>query len=119
MCDDPPTPSQRGAARLKRILISESAHLIWALRCEQVIGSKTHPTATVISRWLHLITSRLDIDRRLAKTNRKPHSKNKVLHTWTTALSNINSLPPDWPTNPEVLVGINLPRPPNETGDTR
>ncbi|KAF8545986.1 hypothetical protein OG21DRAFT_1383486, partial [Imleria badia] len=94
-----------GVARLKKILIFESAHLIWVLRCERVIGSLTHTIAAITSRWLHPITSRLDIDRRLAKSNRKPHSKSKVLHTWATVLHDNDSLPPNWPTNLEVLVG--------------
>ena len=32
----------RGATRLLRILVSESAYLIWVLRCEGVIQEKYH-----------------------------------------------------------------------------
>ena len=117
--NDSPTATKRGIARLKKILLSESTYLIWVLRCEKVIGGTSHSKRAITSRWLHLITSRLEIDRRLAKSNRKQHSKNKVSNTWTPILRDKNSLSPDWVTNLEVLVGINLPRPPDDTGDTR
>ena len=68
--------------------------------------------------WKNAISARLDIDRRLAKSNRKNYSKMKVLHTWSPILANLESLPPDWTTNLEVLVGIKLPRPPALTGVT-
>ena len=113
------TPMQRGITRLKRILLSESAYLIWTLRCDRVIGSHTSTCAAITTKWKNAIAAGLDIDRRLAKSNRKNYSKTKVLHTWSPLISDFDSLPPDWTTNLEVLVGIKLPRPPAVTGDTR
>ena len=113
------TPMQRGITRLKRILLSESAYLIWTLRCDRVIGSHTSTRAAITTKWKNTIAARLDIDRRLAKSNRRNYSKTKVLHTWSPLISDLDSLPPDWTTNLEVLVGIKLPRPPAVTGDTR
>ncbi|KAJ3885656.1 hypothetical protein GG344DRAFT_58859 [Lentinula edodes] len=39
-----------GDSRLYTILISESAYLIWKLRCERVIGGKAPPTENEIIR---------------------------------------------------------------------
>jgi ribonuclease HI len=108
-----------GAARLKRILISESAYLIWALRCERAIGGRTHQQSTVTNRWLNQIITRLNIDRRLAISSKKPNTVTKVKHTWTPILDHPNTLPSNWTTKLEVLVGITLSRPPEVTGETR
>ncbi|KAF8129061.1 hypothetical protein EV363DRAFT_392629 [Boletus edulis] len=102
---------ERGSARLKRILISESAYLLWTMRCDRVIGEHTHTRMAMTTKWRKAIMSRLDIDRRRAKSNRKNHTKAKVLHTWSTIIPHPESLPHDWITNLEVLVGIKLPRP--------
>ena len=106
-------PQQRGIARLKRILLSEAAYLLWTLRCDHVISGQSYSRTAITTRWKRAIEARLDIDRRLAKTNRKQYSKMKVLHTWTPIILNPESLPRDWTTNIEVLVGIKLPRPPD------
>ena len=99
--------------RLKRILISESAHLIWALRCDHVIGERTYPISTIRSKWIKKISTRLDIDRQIAKSSRKPNQINKVKNTWKYVIQEQTSeLPQDWVTNLEVLVGIKLLRTP-------
>ncbi|KAF8545957.1 ribonuclease H-like protein [Imleria badia] len=87
---------QRGITRLKCILLSESAYLIWTLRCDRVIGNHTSTHAAITTKWKNTITARLDIDHRLAKSNRKNYSKAKVLHTWSPLISNPTSLPQDW-----------------------
>lgn len=56
-----------GKNRLIRILIAESAHLIWKLRCERRIKNEDNPelfhTETEIhNRWLATINKRLTID---------------------------------------------------------
>jgi ribonuclease HI len=50
--------------RLYRILISESAHLIWKLRCECVIGCDGEPPTIkeVQNRWSKIMNERLEID---------------------------------------------------------
>ncbi|KDQ50173.1 hypothetical protein JAAARDRAFT_142329 [Jaapia argillacea MUCL 33604] len=63
----------RGATQLIRILISESAHLIWAMRCQQVIQGITHTCALVAQRWQNTMNQWLTIDRILnAKTKQGP-----------------------------------------------
>jgi hypothetical protein len=38
--DPRPTSTKKGAAYLFHLLVTESAHLIWAIRCERVIQEK-------------------------------------------------------------------------------
>ncbi|KZP16390.1 hypothetical protein FIBSPDRAFT_958113 [Athelia psychrophila] len=79
-----------GANRLYRILISESAHLIWKLRNKRIIEPKPNeeyikPTHKEIhNRWLNTINSRLALD--IAMTHDKYESRalprRKILQTW-------------------------------------
>jgi hypothetical protein len=101
-----------GKLRLMRILISESAYLIWTLRCERVIQDNPHTPQSIKMRWNNRIDARIDIDRRLAKLKRNPAQITKVNHTWQPLLKNTHDLPPNWVTNLEVLVGIKPSRPP-------
>ena len=107
-----PTARQRGEARLKRIIISESTYLIWTLRCDRVIGGHHLNKTAITTRWKNAIVNRLDIDRRLANAKRKEYPKKKVENTWSPVVSDLSTLPTDWTTNLEVLVGIKLSRPP-------
>ena len=103
-----------GPSRLLRILISESAHLIWVLRCERTIQGLSHSTDSIKTRWYNKINDRLNLDRHIATTyNRKPITRQLVLATWqTTLLERFPFLEEDWITNHEVLVGIKLTRSP-------
>ncbi|KAG2085763.1 hypothetical protein BD769DRAFT_1717572, partial [Suillus cothurnatus] len=111
-------PFKKGASHLLRILISESAYLIWIIRCERVIRESTHNEDSVRRRWRNAIDRRLQLDRALAsKTRRNTKMINKVRSTWNEVL--LNQQPQDdWVTNLEVLVGIKLPRP-SQTVATR
>ncbi|KAG2063740.1 hypothetical protein BDR04DRAFT_1131021 [Suillus decipiens] len=111
-------PFKKGASRLLRILISESAYLIWTIRCERVIRESTHNKDSVRRRWRNAIDRRLQLDRALAsKTRQNTKMITKVRSTWTEVL--LNQQPhDDWVTNLEVLVGITLPRP-SQTVATR
>ncbi|KAI0046744.1 ribonuclease H-like protein, partial [Auriscalpium vulgare] len=103
----PPQPSP-GPTRLLRILVSESAHLIWVLRCEATIGERVHTATEVTTRWRRRIQDRLTLDRILAsRIDRRPTTSNLVRSTWRGTLHNEDELPPSWPKNNEVLVGIN------------
>ncbi|KAJ7673854.1 hypothetical protein DFH06DRAFT_1445365 [Mycena polygramma] len=99
-----------GDARLYRILMSESAHLIWKLRCERVIHrGGEHATDTEIhNRWVATMNNRLQLDCRM--TDRKYEKKavpvKTVLRTWTGVLHEEDSLPDNWTGGAEVLVGI-------------
>ncbi|KII84387.1 hypothetical protein PLICRDRAFT_74436, partial [Plicaturopsis crispa FD-325 SS-3] len=98
---DSPRP---GAARLYRIIMSESAHLIWRIRCERRISREDdpqqyHSKAEIHNRWLHAINTRLTLDR--AMTDRKKYGNKAlpsqmVLNTWSGTLMNEDALPDDW-----------------------
>ena len=111
---DNESKTRTGPSRLLRILISESAHLIWVLRCEHSIQGVNHSVDGIKTRWHNKITQRLNLDHHMAtRYNRKPITKKLVQDTWQTALiERLPSLEEDWITNPEVLVGIMLTRSP-------
>ena len=96
----------RGATCLLHILISESAFLIWVLRCERVIHEKIHSHQEIKSKWLHVINERLTED----KINATQIKRNKgftklVVDTWEKVLEKEGALPNAWTNRREVLVG--------------
>jgi ribonuclease HI len=101
-----------GTSRLYRILVSESAHLVWRLRNERVIQQKDAASILEIhNRWLHAINNRLLID--CAMTNRNKYGKRAiktavVKQTWKGVLKDESILPKEWTRTREVgvLVGI-------------
>ncbi|KAF9505408.1 hypothetical protein BS47DRAFT_1434309 [Hydnum rufescens UP504] len=103
-----------GDNRLFRILITESAHLIWKLRCERRIIKQDNPELShteyeVHNRWLHTINSRLALDKLM--TNTTKFKKNAlpsalVLRTWSGTLLHETNLPANWIWESGVLVGI-------------
>ncbi|EIN11218.1 hypothetical protein PUNSTDRAFT_62851 [Punctularia strigosozonata HHB-11173 SS5] len=98
-------------SRLMKILISESAHLIWTLRCERTIQDRTHSGETIRRRWELAIQRRLESDHTMAcRTVRTASHARKVQGTWDGMLANEQALPDDWAKRREVLVGIKLPR---------
>jgi ribonuclease HI/exonuclease III len=113
---DPNNPGNpnHGPNRLFKILVSESAYLIWLLRCERVIehqNSRTASVAEIHNRWLTAINARLQIDRHM--TNRYRYKGRAlpaqvVRDTWSGILKNEESLPEEWEkkSGPGVLVGI-------------
>ncbi|KAG2740664.1 RnaseH-domain-containing protein, partial [Suillus brevipes Sb2] len=104
---------KRGLSRLLRIIISESAYLIWILRCERVIQGQQHDDEIITKRWINTLNRRLHIDRIIAsKTKRSKKAITKVQATWEKVVSKNKNLPKKWVTTLEVLVGITLPRPP-------
>ncbi|KZV97619.1 hypothetical protein EXIGLDRAFT_607837 [Exidia glandulosa HHB12029] len=104
----------RGKARAFRILISESAFLIWKIRCERRIQHEDDENWVIsneeaTSRWKATINGRIAIDRRL--TNKTRHKRGAlgtktVLNTWRDMLDNEEGLQEDWLRHPGVLVGI-------------
>ncbi|EIN07268.1 ribonuclease H-like protein [Punctularia strigosozonata HHB-11173 SS5] len=98
-------------SRLMRILISESAYLIWVLRCERTIQDRKHSGETIRRRWAMAIQRRLESDHAMAcRTIRTESHVRKVQGTWDGLLLNEQTLPEDWAKRREVLVGIKLPR---------
>ena len=96
----------QGPTRLLQILLSESAYLIWVLRCERVIQEKQHSLREVQERWLRAINERLTIDRVTAtRIKRADGFTKRVVDTWEQLLEKNGELPLDWLNNSEVLVG--------------
>ncbi|EPT03194.1 hypothetical protein FOMPIDRAFT_1116792, partial [Fomitopsis schrenkii] len=114
--------ARRGAPRLWRILISESAFLIWKLRCERVVAHAdetgwVHHPRSVAARWAAAIVRRLQADRTLTlrRFGRMSMPAHRVFYTWTGVVADEAALPPDWASSPRVLVGI-LPIPMDDFG---
>ena len=100
-----------GAEQLYRILITESTHLIWKIRCECIIEhprDKWHTPKEIKNRWHCAINKRLALDQ--AMTNKRYETKaistKIVLCTWSGTLQNELSLPENWINCSGVLVGI-------------
>lgn len=98
--------------RLLRIVVTESTHLIWRLRCERVIEPTfdpqvNHSQTEIDNRWLDALNRRLTMDQYLTakKFGKKGVSKAVVLRTWREVLDRPDRLPEDWILQPGVLVG--------------
>ncbi|KAI0812433.1 ribonuclease H-like protein, partial [Irpex lacteus] len=102
-----------GASRLATIIITESAFVIWKVRCERVIvedgePQKTIPEIAIENKWLNALNTRLKTD--IALTNKRfpKHKQVKdelVLKTWSGTLDREHLLPKDWISWTGVLVG--------------
>ncbi|KAJ7773687.1 hypothetical protein DFH07DRAFT_767627 [Mycena maculata] len=102
---------KRGTQRLYRILISESAYLIWRLRNDRVISRAGTPATTeeIVNRWKFTINQRLQVDIALASrpmNGKRPALVPKlVLETWSGTLDDGHRLLANWLREPRVLVG--------------
>ena len=99
-----------GTTRLFRILVSESAHLIWRIRNERVIRGKNPASLREIhNQWCKSINNRLGIDCTLSNGvnyGKKAIKKALVLRTWRKVLKNEVNLPKDWTWETRVSVGV-------------
>lgn len=105
-----------GDARLYRILMTESAHLIWKLRNERVIRQSDEAakgTATrdeISARWLAALNARLTEDCALTdpgKYGKRALKPGLVERTWSSTLDHEDDLPHEWwRGRTGVLVGI-------------
>ncbi|OJT01591.1 Transposon TX1 uncharacterized 149 kDa protein [Trametes pubescens] len=112
VCNEDGTP-RHGATRLARIVLTETAYLIWVLRCDRVVGERASlpgdaEVRYVENRWLQAITRRLNTDRTL--TRKRTVGKwavppAVVLATWEKTIHKEERLPSDWINSQEVLVG--------------
>jgi ribonuclease HI len=110
----PQSTGKRGIKRLLQILISESAHLIWVLRCERVIQEHRHTVPEIQARWFNMINKRLTEDRITAtRIKRNKSYSSLVSSTWEPILSQDSDVPPHSNRflNFEVLVGTRTLRP--------
>ena len=105
--DPPQRPrNHKGATRLLQILLSESLHLIWVLRCERAIQAKTHSRIEIRKRWFGAINARLAEDRIIAtKIKRDATHLNLIKATWKPALTAHGTPPNTWPFSSEVFSG--------------
>ena len=87
-----------GATRLLKIIVSESAYLIWTLRCERAIRGKERTDKEIEVTWLKVINRRLSEDKTMAtKILRREQYTNIVRNTWDRALyMRHRDLPDDW-----------------------
>jgi len=58
------------ASRLFRIMVSESAYLIWKVRNERVIGGRKHTETEIHNRWVSCMNMRLKMDQLLTDRSR-------------------------------------------------
>jgi len=101
----------QGPSRLLQILLSESAYLIWLLRCERVIQGKQISRNEIEGRWLRAINARLTTDKINATIiKRNEGFTNLTVNTWEQALEKESELPLNWIHCREVLVGRTAPR---------
>jgi ribonuclease HI len=104
----------KGTTRLLQILLSESAHLIWVLRCERTIQNKSHLASEIKSRWFLAINARLREDKiTAARIRRDKNYTAMIASTWEPILSRDSDLPisHNWIQDCEVLVGMRHLRP--------
>jgi len=98
--------------RFYRILITESAHLIWKIRCKRVIQNEGELVTAneVRNKWLAAINVRIELDRKMTnpKYEKKALKKSLVLGTWKGVLKNERDLPDDWIRENGVLVGMDI-----------
>ncbi|KAF8966642.1 RnaseH-domain-containing protein [Flammula alnicola] len=108
-----------GANRLYRIIMSESAHLIWRTRCKWRIQDEGDPEkipnpTEIWNKWISVINRRLQLEclqTNIAKYGRLAIHPAVVEKTWWAVLKDRGNLPDDWIRSTGVLVGIGR-RPP-------
>jgi len=96
--------NQQGQTRLLQILISEAAHLIWVLRCEQVLQQEQqHTREEVKARWNQAINTRLSDDKiNATRIKRERTFTSLIKNTWGPVLTKLGR-PEDWLETPEVF----------------
>ena len=109
----------KGKNRLYTIIMSESAHLIWKIRCEWRISreenrDRLHTEAELEKKWVSAINTRLKLD--VLATNKRKYGikaiqPDLVKRTWTGVVKGETSTTEDWTNNPGVLVSIAETRP--------
>ncbi|KAJ6571550.1 hypothetical protein B0H19DRAFT_937362, partial [Mycena capillaripes] len=100
----------KGTSRLYRIIVSESAHLIWRLRNErQIQGKDPASEREIFSRWKSCLNIRLALACQMTNKHRyakKAVPKPLVLKTWGEVIQDKDTLPKDFTGEPQILVGI-------------
>ncbi|KAJ7035776.1 hypothetical protein C8F04DRAFT_954637 [Mycena alexandri] len=101
------TCGNKGTTRLLfRIIVSESAHLIWKLRNNRVINEEDPASNVEIqNKWRKATSSRLLTDKNVKYGNRAIDGS-LVKSTWCKVLKDEYALPKYWYRETGVLVGI-------------
>jgi hypothetical protein len=72
-----------GASRRLQVLLSETSHLIWAIRCERVTQERAHTKTAAENRRWSRINARLRTDRAAAlKIQKNPRGIMRMSDTW-------------------------------------
>ncbi|KAI0656077.1 ribonuclease H-like protein, partial [Cubamyces menziesii] len=95
---------KNGDTRLLKIVVTETAYLIWKMRCERVIGREAeqdmqYTVREVDNRWRAALNARLRHDQAMTNVRlagKKAVASEKVKATWEKLLSNEQDLPEDW-----------------------
>ncbi|KAF8142391.1 hypothetical protein K438DRAFT_1635614 [Mycena galopus ATCC 62051] len=102
---------KRGTRCLYKILISESAYMIWKIRNDRVISRSGEPLdeAAILNKWIFNLNQRLQQDVMLANRSNKgnrPHlAPLLVKESWSGILDDEDKLPLNWLKESRVLVG--------------
>jgi ribonuclease HI len=96
--------------------VTESAFLIWKIRCDRLMSrTSIHSDSEIHNRRIACINNRLKLDRQLTDTSRyrnRALNIKTVLKTWDGVLMDNQNLPDNWIWQSGVLVGIGTFRPP-------
>src|SRR5204863_6882729 len=110
----------KGQSRLYKIVMLESPHLIWRVRCQRRITNEDKPElfqtdVEIHNQWVSMMnkclrTNCLRINK--IKWGKNALSKHLVLQTWGKVVDNHETLLDDWTQQAGVLVGIRPLHPP-------
>jgi ribonuclease HI/exonuclease III len=102
---------QKGAERLYRILISETAHMRWRIRCRKRMEGKIVSAEVAERMWTSMIRSRAKLDKRLTNPSfgKEGISRRQLAQTWPYTLLEYIDLVGLGPSS-GVLVGIQRDR---------
>jgi ribonuclease HI/endonuclease/exonuclease/phosphatase family metal-dependent hydrolase len=102
------------ASRRLQVFLSETAHLIWALRCERVIQGNQPTVRTAEARWWAKMNGRLRTDRNIAhRSTKKKKDIAKMAALWQPLVDRLgtcedNTYDEDWLTTPGVFSGYKM-----------
>jgi ribonuclease HI len=102
-----------GVSKRLQIYISETAHLIWAMRCERVMQGKKTIERSAIRRWWARMNMRLRTDRLVALRSSKEKMTTRLEGTWGPVVDALctcdNTVYEEtWLTSPGVFSGYRL-----------
>jgi len=92
--------------RLLQILIAETSHLIWVIRCNKGINNHDYMQQQIEARWIKIINNPLTTDRITATKINWGKKYNKLIdETWKCTLQKQNIPYQNWLQSQEVFSG--------------